>query len=67
MIFVTHDLQEAVYLADRILFLSQPPSRIVHQESVRMARPRTESGVDELSWQAALLAKYPNLLAGSVI
>ena len=67
VIFVTHDLQEAVYLADRILFLSQPPSRIVHQESVRIARPRTESGVDELSWQAALLAKYPNLLAGSVI
>tara|TARA_R110002124_G_scaffold205832_3_gene372355 strand:- start:2191 stop:2931 length:741 start_codon:yes stop_codon:yes gene_type:complete len=67
VIFVTHDLQEAVYLADRILFLSQPPSRIVHQESVKIARPRTESGVDELSWQAALLAKYPNLLAGSVI
>ncbi|MEH6713033.1 MAG: ABC transporter ATP-binding protein [Paraglaciecola polaris] len=66
VIFVTHDLQEAVYLADRILFLSQPPSRIVHQESVTLTRPRTESGANELIWQAALLAKYPSLLAGSV-
>tara|TARA_R110002012_G_scaffold81017_2_gene205239 strand:- start:93 stop:833 length:741 start_codon:yes stop_codon:yes gene_type:complete len=66
VIFVTHDLQEAVYLADRILFLSQPPSRIVHQESITLRRPRTESGTDELSWQAALLAKHPSLLAGSV-
>lgn len=67
VIFVTHDLQEAVYLADRILFLSQSPSRIVHQESVALTRPRTESGAAELSWQAALLAKYPSLLAGRVI
>jgi len=66
VVFVTHDLQEAVYLADRIIFMSDSPSTIVHQSIVDLPRPRKESGVAELAWQAQLLLKYPNLLAGRI-
>ena len=66
VVFVTHDLQEAVYLADRIIFMSDSPSTIVHQSIIDLPRPRKESGVSELAWQAQLLFKYPCLLAGRI-
>jgi NitT/TauT family transport system ATP-binding protein len=66
VVFVTHDLQEAVYLADRIIFMSDSPSTIVHQSIIDLPRPRKESGVSELAWQAQLLFKYPRLLAGRI-
>lgn len=38
MVMVVHNLEEAVYLADRILLLSKRPTRVV--EAVRFAAPR---------------------------
>lgn len=66
VVYVTHDLREAIYLADRIIFLGAPPSSIVHQVTVDLPRPRLESGIEELKWQAGLMLKYPNLLAGRI-
>jgi NitT/TauT family transport system ATP-binding protein len=39
-IIVTHDLQEAAYTADRILFLSSRPSVIINEMDVPFTRPR---------------------------
>ena len=64
VVLVTHDLQEAIYLADRIIFLSHSPSVIIHQTVVDLPRPRAVSGMTELAWQAKLMTKFPNLLAG---
>ena len=66
VVFVTHDLQEAIYLADRILFMSNTPSTIVHQCKVGLPQPRTFSGVAELEWQVQLMKKYPALLSGKI-
>lgn len=40
VLFVTHDIEEAIYLADRILVLSEKPATIVDEMTVDIDRPR---------------------------
>ena len=40
VILITHDVAEAVYMADRVLVLSKRPGRIVSEVQVRLTRPR---------------------------
>jgi NitT/TauT family transport system ATP-binding protein len=41
MVLVSHDLEEAVYLADHILLLTKRPTRVAEFVSFSSARPRT--------------------------
>jgi NitT/TauT family transport system ATP-binding protein len=41
MVLVSHDLEEAVYLADRVLLLSRHPALVADFPAVSAARPRT--------------------------
>jgi len=43
VIFVTHDIEEALLLSDRILIMQGPPGRIVESIGVPFARPRDVS------------------------
>jgi NitT/TauT family transport system ATP-binding protein len=40
VVFVTHDIEEAIYLADRIIMLGSSPGRIIQELRVPFARPR---------------------------
>ena len=40
VLFVTHDIEEAIFLADRILVMSEKPATIVDEMSVDIDRPR---------------------------
>ena len=40
IVFVTHDIDEALFLADRVLILSPRPGRIVEELRVGFERPR---------------------------
>ena len=45
IVFITHDLDEAVYLADRILVLDAHPGRLRELIEVPVPRPRTPRAV----------------------
>jgi NitT/TauT family transport system ATP-binding protein len=42
VLFVTHDIDESVYLADRVLVLSKGPSQVIADITVDIARPRDQ-------------------------
>lgn len=49
IIFVTHNIQEAVYLSDRTIVLSQRPARITLQQPVDLPFPRRRT--DQQLWR----------------
>jgi NitT/TauT family transport system ATP-binding protein len=66
VLFVTHDLREALYIADRILFLSAGPARVVLDLSVDLPRPREPDGPGVEALRRRLLDEHPDLLSGLI-
>lgn len=64
VVFVTHNLREALALADEIIFLSASPGTIIRRLTVGMDRPRElqDSTISEL--QERLLRENPEILSG---
>jgi NitT/TauT family transport system ATP-binding protein len=42
VVFITHDLEEAIYLGDRVVVLGDTPARIIETIDVNLPRPRDQ-------------------------
>lgn len=40
VVFITHDIREAIYLADRVIVMSAKPGRVAREFAIPFARPR---------------------------
>lgn len=57
MILVTHDVDEAVYLSDRIIIMSPRPGKIEEIIDVKLRRPRNRTSDDFLVLRKKILEK----------
>jgi NitT/TauT family transport system ATP-binding protein len=56
IVFVTHNVEEAVLLADRVVVMAANPGKIKREFSIKLARPRTIENID-LSYVVAEVMK----------
>ncbi len=61
VLFVTHDLREAILLADRIAVLSPAPGSVIAEVAVELARSRRLDADAIEAYRAQLLARHPEL------
>ena len=67
MVIVTHDIDEAITMADRVLIMSQNPGRIVSELKVDLPWPRRHMDIDFQSLRDELMQRFKgsnNGLAG---
>lgn len=58
MILVTHDIDEAIYLSDRIVIMTPRPGKISSIIDVNIPHPRQRGGAEFLSMRRTLLEKF---------
>ncbi len=54
IVYVTHNISEAVYMADRVVVLSRRPGRVLADIAVGLARPRVEAMTGEPAFVRAV-------------
>jgi len=54
ILYVTHNIQEAVFMADRVVVLSRRPGEVLDVAKVPLARPRSEAQYGDPSFNSAV-------------
>ena len=62
VLFVTHDVREALMLADRLVLLSGAPGRVLADVPVRLARNRRQSGAEIELLRDEILRRHRELI-----
>ena len=55
MLLVTHDIDEAIYMSDRIVLMTPRPGRIERILTIELTRPRQRNGADFLRLRGEIL------------
>jgi ABC-type nitrate/sulfonate/bicarbonate transport system ATPase subunit len=55
MLLVTHDIDEAIYMSDRILIMTPAPGRIDREIDIDLARPRDRTSDSFLRFRSEIL------------
>jgi len=66
VLFVTHNLREALALADRVLFLSGRPAQVVLSVPVALSHPRDLEDKKIGEMRDRILTEHPELLSGLI-
>jgi NitT/TauT family transport system ATP-binding protein len=63
VLFVTHDLREAILLADRLIFLSAPPAAVLHEVAVEIPRSERADEARVEDFRNRLAVDHPEIRA----
>lgn len=66
VLYITHDLAEAIAIADKILFFSPSPANVILEVPIKNKRPGSSSCESVQLLQQQLLEQYPYLLNGRI-
>ena len=55
VLFVSHNVDEAVFMSDRILVMSNMPAKIIAEYKIEIPKPRERTSPDCLSYRAQIL------------
>lgn len=58
IVFVTHDIDEAVYLSDRVMMMSANPGRIHKEIAIPLAKPRDRGSSDFQYFRKLILEQF---------
>jgi NitT/TauT family transport system ATP-binding protein len=67
VVYVTHNVAEAVYLADRVLVMTPHPGRLKCAVPIELPRPRDPLSVEFLEQQKALLRQLGQDVGGETV
>lgn len=55
VLFVTHNVEEAVYLADRVIILSKRPAKVIRTTRIDLERPRNKLSSDFIKYREDII------------
>jgi NitT/TauT family transport system ATP-binding protein len=62
VLYITHDIEEAVYMADRVALMNASPGRIDRIYDVELPRPRDRTGDEAIALRRTITARMKDLL-----
>jgi NitT/TauT family transport system ATP-binding protein len=65
VVYVTHNVAEAVYLADRVVVMTPHPGRVKSEIAIPLPRPRDPLSVEFLDYQKQLLRQLGHAAASA--
>lgn len=67
ILFITHDIDESIYLSDRVLVLSSPPAHLAIDLAVNIPRPRHQVRTRELTEFIRLRSLVASMILHSAV